>query len=101
MRLEGKIPLITGAGEGIGRGIAMRFAQEGARVGIFDSRAAKCAETAAAIGEAGGSALALRGDVSSARSVDTAVTALAEHFGPPNVLAHIAGVMPGGTIDRT
>jgi NAD(P)-dependent dehydrogenase (short-subunit alcohol dehydrogenase family) len=101
MRLEGKIALITGSGEGIGRGIALRFAQEGARVGIFDIDAAKCAATAAAIGEAGGSALALPGDVSSADAVRAGVAALAERFGPPNVLAHVAGVMPGGTIDRT
>jgi NAD(P)-dependent dehydrogenase (short-subunit alcohol dehydrogenase family) len=101
MRLNGKIALITGAGDGIGRGIALRFAQEGARIGVLDIAAANCAATVAAIEQAGGAALALPGDVSSAADVENAVRVLAERFGAPNVLAHVAGVMPGGTVERT
>jgi NAD(P)-dependent dehydrogenase (short-subunit alcohol dehydrogenase family) len=101
VRLHNKIALVTGAGDGIGRGIAVRFAHEGARVGVFDVAGAKCGETVAMIESAGCAALALPGDVSRAADVERAVAALAKRFGPPNVLAHVAGVMPGGTIEKT
>ncbi|HMO59736.1 MAG TPA: SDR family oxidoreductase [Roseiflexaceae bacterium] len=101
MRLHGKIALITGAGAGIGRGIAQRFAAEGARVGVFDTTADACSDTVAAIEASGGSALALVGDVSQAADVDAAVAQLATHYGPPDTLIHNAAVMPAGTIERT
>jgi NAD(P)-dependent dehydrogenase (short-subunit alcohol dehydrogenase family) len=101
MRLQGKVTLITGAGGGIGRGIAQRFAREGALVGVLDRDAAGCAETVALIEAAGGSALDLPGDVGSAAAVDAAVARLTERFGLPTVLVHNAAVMPAGTIDRT
>lgn len=100
MRLQNKVALITGAGGGIGRGLARHFAAEGASVGVFDLTAAMCDETVAQIAAAGGSALALPGDVSKAADVEAAVTALAERFGPPTVLVHNAAVMPAGTVER-
>lgn len=101
MRLQNKVALVTGAGGGIGRGIAIRFAAEGAPVGVLDVTEAGCAETVAAITAVGGIALPLVADVSRAAEVERAVSAAAEHFGPPTVLAHIAGVMPVGTIEQT
>lgn len=100
MRLQDKVALVTGSGGGIGRGIALHFAREGARVGVLDRTAELCAETVAMIAAAGGAAIPLVADVSSAADVDRAVMALVEHFGPPTVLVHNAAVMPAGTIDK-
>jgi len=101
MRLRDKVALITGAGGGIGRGIALRFAREGARVGVLDRAADGCAETVALIRAAGGAALALPADVGAAADVDGAVAAMAAELGPPTVLVHNAAVMPAGTVERT
>ena len=101
MRLQNKVALVTGAGGGIGRGIALRFAREGAAVGVLDLNEHGCAETVEAIQSAGGVGLALPADVSRATDVERAVELLAQSYGPPNVLVHDAAVMPAGTIERT
>ncbi|HCK28628.1 MAG: SDR family NAD(P)-dependent oxidoreductase, partial [Alcanivorax sp.] len=58
MRLEQRVAVITGAGRGIGRAIAERYAREGARVAVADLDSATAEEAAAAIRDAGGEALA-------------------------------------------
>src|SRR6185503_643093 len=60
--LEGKIALVAGAGTGIGRAVAERFAREGAHVAVFGRRPEPLREVAAAITGAGGTALAIAGD---------------------------------------
>ncbi len=99
--LSGKICLITGAAQGIGRGLALRFAVEGARVGVLDIEPERCGRVAEEIAAAGGQALALPADVSSAAQVDAAVQALVAAFGPPTVLVHNAAIMPIGRLDET
>src|ERR671912_852078 len=99
--LEGKVSLVTGAGNGIGRGIALRFAKEGAVVGVMDLESASCERVANEITQGGGRALTLAADVSRADEVASAVRTLADTFGPPAVLAHNAAVMPTGTLDQT
>jgi 3-oxoacyl-[acyl-carrier protein] reductase len=90
-RLDGKVALITGAGSGIGRASAERFAAEGARVVAVDLRGE--AETAAAIEAAGGEALALSTDVADEDAVAAMAEGALERFGKVDVLMNNAGVL--------
>jgi len=101
MRLTGKVALVTGAARGIGRGIALRFAREGAQVGIVDLDAAQCEATAAEITASGGAAVALAGDISSETDVNRIVEQMHARFGPPSVLVNNAAVMPAGALHLT
>ncbi len=100
-RLSGKVALITGAARGIGRGIALRFAAEGAAVGVLDLDEAACQPVVDEIRAAGGRALALGCDISQEAQVDAALARLSEHFGVANVLVNNAAVMPSGAIHET
>jgi NAD(P)-dependent dehydrogenase (short-subunit alcohol dehydrogenase family) len=90
-RLEGKTALITGAGRGIGRAAALRFAAEGARVAIAEVERADGEATLRAIESAGGEALFVETDVASPESVAAAVRATVEQFGGLQVLYNNAG----------
>jgi NAD(P)-dependent dehydrogenase (short-subunit alcohol dehydrogenase family) len=99
--LEGKVSLITGSGNGIGRGIALRFAQEGSAVGVLDISPTDCDSVVQEIKCMGGRAIALPADVTQGTQVNSAVSKLVNAFGAVTVLVHNAGVMPEGTIDQT
>jgi NAD(P)-dependent dehydrogenase (short-subunit alcohol dehydrogenase family) len=99
--LAGKVALVTGAGNGIGRGIALRFGQEGAAVGVLDISEAAAERVADEIRERAGRAIAIRADVSRAADVERAVQRIVEAFSASGILVHNAGVMPEGAIDRT
>jgi 2-hydroxycyclohexanecarboxyl-CoA dehydrogenase len=100
-RLEGKIAIITGAGGGIGRGIALRFAAEGAQIGVLDINPAMCSAVVDEIQAAGGQVTALECDVSKEDQVEAAVGHMRSTFGTVNVLVNNAAVMPGGRIHET
>jgi 2-hydroxycyclohexanecarboxyl-CoA dehydrogenase len=89
MRFEGKSVLVTGAGHGIGRAVAERFASEGARVGVNDVDPARAEEVAAAIGA---NAIALPGDVGSEEDVIRITDAVVDAFGPVDVLVNNAAL---------
>ena len=101
MRLEGKVALVTGAARGIGRGIALRFAGEGAKVGVIDLHEDACQAVVDEIKAAGGEALAIGVDISDEAMVMLAVERTQHHYGTVNVLVNNAAVMPSGTIHET
>jgi 2-hydroxycyclohexanecarboxyl-CoA dehydrogenase len=85
-KLEGKIAVVTGAGQGIGRGIATKLAAEGATVVVTDINADTAKETAATIGGEG-----IRTDVTSRESVEAMVEQVMRQFGRIDVLVNNAG----------
>ncbi len=93
--------LITGAGKGIGEGIARRFADEGAAVGVLDITRDWCESVAADICQAGGQAIPLVCDIRDEQQVARAVDQLTQVFGPITVLMNNAAVMPSGRLHET
>jgi NAD(P)-dependent dehydrogenase (short-subunit alcohol dehydrogenase family) len=92
-RLAGKVAIVTGAGRSIGRAIAERYAQEGARVAIVDIDETNAHETANAIRAAGGEAIGLAADVSVSADVDRIVAATLAEFGGLDVMLNNAAVV--------
>ncbi len=81
MRLTGKVSIITGAGQGIGRATALKFAREGAKVALCDINLEGVAETVKAIEAAGGEAAAFRIDVTDKESIARMVEGVMAKWG--------------------
>src|ERR687885_1785166 len=90
-RLEGKSAIITGAGRGIGKAIARKFLEEGARILICDIVAERLEATAGEL-RALGEVRSMDGDVSAATFCDALVARALEHFGTLDVLVNNAGI---------
>ncbi|GGV41181.1 short chain dehydrogenase [Actinomadura cremea] len=90
--LDGKIAVVTGAGSGVGRASALRFAEEGARVVCADISLERVEETVELVGKAGGAAAAVRADVSVEDDVVAMLGAAVEHFGRLDILFNNAGI---------
>jgi len=89
--LSGKVALVTGAGRGIGRAIALAFAEEGAAVALVARSRADLAGVAAEIRERGGRALAVPTDVTQDAAVESAVENVAGELGRLDILVTSAG----------
>ena len=92
MRLEEKRALVTGAGSGIGRHTAQRFAQEGAAVMCADRNGDTAAETAAMIADSGGRAGSLQADVTDAARVTSMIAETVSELGGLDTVINNAGV---------
>lgn len=100
MVLKDKVALVTGAGQGIGQGIALALAAQGARVAVTGRTLAKLENTCAIITERGGTAHAVQCDVKSAESLEHCLSAVLEQFGGLDILVNNAQEVPLGTLEQ-
>ena len=95
MSLKGRMAVVTGAGSGLGRGIAQMLASRGAQVAAVDLDEAAANETAKLITEAGNRAASFRADVSQWAELDRAVTVAIRELGPLEIMVNNAGILDG------
>ncbi len=94
LQLNGKVAVVTGAARGIGRGIALTLAQEGARITVnYVSRADAAEEVVKIIRDGGGEAFAIRADVGQYADAERLVAASLDRFGRIDILVNNAGIV--------
>jgi len=98
VQLPGKVALVTGAGRGIGRAIALGLAQAGARVAVNDINPDTAERTAREIRDGGGEAIAFAADVANKLAVHTMINGCLERWGRLDILVNNAGVEPKASI---
>jgi NAD(P)-dependent dehydrogenase (short-subunit alcohol dehydrogenase family) len=93
MSIQNHVAIITGAGRGVGRATAQLFAQKGAQVVLFSRTETHLAETTASITRAGGSVLAITGDVAREEDVQKLFQATRDTYGRVDILVNCAGMV--------
>ncbi|MCL2892779.1 (S)-acetoin forming diacetyl reductase [Brenneria tiliae] len=94
-----KVALVTGAGQGIGRAIALRLAKDGFAIAVVDYNMDTARNVAQEIEQAGGQAIALKADVADRDAVFAAVAETQQKFGDFNVIVNNAGIAPSTLIE--
>jgi 3-oxoacyl-[acyl-carrier protein] reductase len=100
-RLEGKTAVVTGSSSGIGKAIALRFGEEGAKVVVAARRVDRCEQTAAQIRKHGGEGFAIQTDVSDEGQVDALIRETVNRYGRLDILVNNAGMFGGGRLADT
>jgi len=99
--LSGKIAVITGAGRGIGRAIALQFTQNGAKVVVnYRNSIAQVEELLDEIKNAGGEAIAVQADISKEAQVKGLIESAVKHFGRLDILVNNAGITKDNLLMR-
>lgn len=98
MVLEGKVALVTGAGQGVGQGIALALASQGARIAVSGRTLAKLEDSSKLIRARGAEAIALQCDVKDSQSLEDSVSKVVEHFGTVDILVNNAQEVPLGDL---
>jgi 3-oxoacyl-[acyl-carrier protein] reductase len=93
MRLTGKVSIITGAGQGIGRATALKFAKEGAKVAVCDINLESVQQTVELVESAGGEAVGFRVDVTDKDSIARMVEGVMAKWGRVDTLVNNAGIV--------
>ena len=92
--LGGRVAGVTGAGSGIGRAIALRLAEDTAKISIWDINAAGAEETTRLVRDAGGTAIAITADCSDKAAIHAAAERTRAELGPIAILVNNAGIAP-------
>ena len=100
MRLKDKVAIVTGAGRGIGRGIALKLAEEGAKVVVADVVEENAQKVVEQIKQAGGKATASKTDISQKPEVEAMFAKAISEFGPVDILVNNAGINRDGMLHK-